>query len=285
MDARILPFLPLMLAVLTAYRAQVRLSVAFAATAVALAIGQGQLEATGMIAVSALGALAWIARTENAASRWRWAAFALFVGLSLTTSNHLVPGFQNLKIYDHARFSSDSVPFTMYLNFDKTLAGLIAYVFLVKPEQASAFHRAHLATSAKALALLMGLLLPVACLIHYVRVDVKFPDLGWIWLLNNLFFVCMAEEVLFRGLIQGTLQKALPTTRLFSALSILMASGLFGLAHYKGGLPYIALATFAGLFYGFVYWKTRRIESSIAVHFGLNLTHFLFFSYPALAAN
>ncbi len=44
----------------------------------------------------------------------------------------------------------------------------------------------------------------------------------------------------------------------------------------------VGLATIAGLFYGYAYWKTNRLEASILVHFGLNLIHFVAFSYPAL---
>lgn len=62
----------------------------------------------------------------------------------------------------------------------------------------------------------------------------------------------------------------------------LVQAALFGVGHYKGGIPYVIFASIAGLFYGYAYDKTKRIESAVVVHFGLNLTHFLFFSYPAL---
>ena len=52
--------------------------------------------------------------------------------------------------------------------------------------------------------------------------------------------------------------------------------------HYQGGLSYVALATVAGIFYGMAYYKSGRLISAIAVHFLLNLTHALFFTYPAL---
>lgn len=62
----------------------------------------------------------------------------------------------------------------------------------------------------------------------------------------------------------------------------MLASLMFGLAHFKGGISYVMLATVAGVGYGFVYQKTKRIESSILVHFAVNTIHFLFFTYPAL---
>jgi hypothetical protein len=45
---------------------------------------------------------------------------------------------------------------------------------------------------------------------------------------------------------------------------------------------YVALATIAGLGYGWIYQRTGRIEASILTHFALNAVHFFAFSYPAL---
>ena len=102
--------------------------------------------------------------------------------------------------------------------------------------------------------------------------------------MNNLFFVCVAEESFFRGLIQGGLANLAPSIFPWKWLPLVVSSSLFGLNHYEGGLPYILLAAFAGTFYGYIYRKTNKIQSSIFVHFGLNLTHFLLFSYPSMIA-
>jgi membrane protease YdiL (CAAX protease family) len=119
---------------------------------------------------------------------------------------------------------------------------------------------------------------------HYVRIDPKLPPQTRLWALDNLFFVCFAEEALFRGLIQGGLTKLAPSTSQWKWLPLVVSSMLFGIDHYEGGLRYILLAAFAGVFYGHAYWKTNKIQSSIFVHFGLNLTHFLLFSYPSMIA-
>lgn len=42
-------------------------------------------------------------------------------------------------------------------------------------------------------------------------------------------------------------------------------------------------ATIAGIAYGYAYVKTKRIETSILVHFNFNLAHFIFFTYPVLS--
>lgn len=61
----------------------------------------------------------------------------------------------------------------------------------------------------------------------------------------------------------------------------MLSSLLFGLAHFKAGLAYMIFASIAGAFYGLTYQKTRRILCSILVHFGVNLIHLIFFTYPA----
>jgi hypothetical protein len=67
------------------------------------------------------------------------------------------------------------------------------------------------------------------------------------------------------------------------ALALVIAAVLFGLVHYKGGSTYVAAGVIAGLGYGWAYLRTQRIEAAMAVHFGVNATHFLLFVYPGLA--
>ena len=87
----------------------------------------------------------------------------------------------------------------------------------------------------------------------------------------------------FRGLIQAQLGACFLGRRYGSAVAIGISSLLFGLAHFSGGLPYVGLADVAGVGYGIIYQRSGRVEFSIAAHFLLNATHFLLFTYPALA--
>lgn len=103
--------------------------------------------------------------------------------------------------------------------------------------------------------------------------EFKFPGFVWIWAFNNLLFVTFAEETLFRGVIQSSFRNR------YFGLGI--GALLFGLAHYRGGINYIISATFAGLFYGFAYLRTGRIQACMLAHFFFNLTHLIFFTYPA----
>ena len=66
-------------------------------------------------------------------------------------------------------------------------------------------------------------------------------------------------------------------------LAVAVSTVLFGLAHAAGGLGYVFLAGIAGLGYSAVYSVTRRIEAPILVHFLLNATHFIAFTYPSFS--
>jgi uncharacterized protein len=171
-------------------------------------------------------------------------ALSSFVGL---------PGFNNLIVFDKIQFSFDSAPFTMSLNFDKTVVGISIYLFLLKKREGVLWQEKDSFVTIKTLAILVALMLPLALATHYVRIDPKLPPQTWLWALNNLFFVCFAEEALFRGLIQGGLTKLAANNFRWKWLPLAVSSLLFGLDHYEGGLPYILLAAFAGVFYGYAY--------------------------------
>jgi membrane protease YdiL (CAAX protease family) len=205
--------------------------------------------------------------------------FILGVGLSL----HLYPGFHNLRVLDHVYFSSDALPFTLYLNFDKTMVGLFIIGVLHQRIQTK---NAWLDLFKTVFLPACGVIVVVACLsfsFGFVRLDLKFPACFPLWACSNLLFVCLAEEGFFRGFIQKYLSALLKSKKGGDGIAIVLSAILFGLYHYQGGSTYVILATLAGIGYGWVYWKTNRIEGAMLTHFSLNTIHFLAFTYPALA--
>lgn len=203
-----------------------------------------------------------------------------FTGIAASLLFHLAPGFRNPRVFDHVRFAADSIPFTMYLNFDKITAGLFICYFFYRPSGRLPTGRTigGAIIACAALAAVFGVLAPT---IGFVRWNPKIPAQFGLWMLNNFFFVCLAEEAFFRVLLQDRLLPVLLKTR--SWITVVISAALFGLAHYQGGWIYVALAAIAGLVYGFTFHKTRRLELAMLVHFGLNATHFFLFSYPASA--
>ena len=89
------------------------------------------------------------------------------------------------------------------------------------------------------------------------------------WLFT-FFFIAVPEELFFRGWVQNLLE------RRFGRLpALLMAAGLFGLAHFnkhtvgQGGAfnwRYVLLAALAGVFYGRAWRSDRRVGASAVTH-------------------
>lgn len=213
-------------------------------------------------------------RIGQAASALGILAVATLLGM------HALPGFHNFRAARNVVLSPGATPYTLYLNFDKTVAGLLILGLLYQPflrhakDWALAVRRA-----APLIVLNIAVLIVFALALGYLRFDPKLPQLFWLWAPVNLFFTCLSEEALFRGFIQRELA-GISSSR----IPPIAASGiLFGLAHFAGGWTYVGLATLAGLGYAWIFQRTQRIEMSILAHFLLNATHFLLLTYPSAA--
>ena len=188
---------------------------------------------------------------------------------------HLIPGFNNLQVLDKVTAGPLSAPFSMYLNLDKPLALFalfLAYPFLLGSEAKGRVK--------PALLVMIPLLslLPIAAMLGALKPELSLPSWWWLFALNNLILTCVAEEALFRGFVQQSLSR-----RFDWRLGLVIASILFGLAHFAGGPLLIVFATLAGLGYGLVFHFTGRLWCAVLAHFLFNFCHLVFFTYPILA--
>jgi uncharacterized protein len=245
-----------------------------------IALSYGQLGVQAVIALAAL-VVSGLAAHQSQRSWLRYAGHAVFVLLALALALHWLPGFHNGRAISPERLTPDAVPFSMYLNLDKPLIGF--WMLLVCPWIAPRFN-----WRASAGAALMGLVLAAlaalggALLLGIVAWAPKWPSQGWIWLLNNLLLVTLVEEALFRGYLQGGLSRWFKQLPCGQTLALVIASLLFGLAHIGAGWQWVLLAGIAGLCYGLAY-RFGGLSAAIATHFGLNVLHLAFFTYPMLA--
>jgi uncharacterized protein len=220
------------------------------------------------------------ARRRLASGAWAVAilAFGLLLGM------HALPGFHNFLVLDKVVLSSGAAPYTLYLNFDKTLVGVFILGLCNQPLLARTKGWAEaLRRAAPIVPIHIALVAAGATAIGYLTWQPKWTPIFWLWAAVNLFFVCLSEEAFFRAFIQRELSTALRSTRAGNVIAIAVSAGLFGLAHFGGGVSYVVLATAAGLGYAIVYQRTRSIEMSMLAHFALNTVHFLLFTYPAVA--
>jgi len=207
----------------------------------------------------------------------------LAIILSVMLAAHLTPGFNNWKVVDSVSLTETSLPYSMYLNMDKTLVGLailgLGFPLIKSLKEWGSVLRSTLPI------FLVGLIVLASAsqAFGYTHWDFKLPDLFFVWALINLIFTCVSEEAFFRGFLQKNLFKILQKYKYGNILSLITVSILFGLAHFAGGFKYVILSTIAGIIYGYAYQKTQRIEASILCHFGVNTFHFIFLTYPAFA--
>lgn len=207
--------------------------------------------------------------------------FFLVLILSIPLMLHFsILGFDNYKYLDTIVLTPSSSPYSLYFNLDKTAIGIFIIACSYQVTKVNFLSIAkHIVISLGMMAILFFVL---ATVLGYSKFEPKLPYFTPIWILVNLFFTCLAEEAIFRRLIQQKIYDSLPT-KYALGVSLSVASLAFGLAHFNGGILYIILATIAGVFYGYIYHKTKRVESAMLLHMLFNLTHLLLFTYPSLA--
>jgi membrane protease YdiL (CAAX protease family) len=97
-------------------------------------------------------------------------------------------------------------------------------------------------------------------------------------LLSTYFLVALPEELLFRGLIQNLLEQR---TRAGKLGALAVTAAVFGASHLNNRAApdwrYVVLATIAGLVYGAVWMRTRRVTASALTHAAVDFVWVLMF--------
>ena len=192
---------------------------------------------------------------------------------------HALPGFHNPMLFDGVQISAISLPYSLYLNYDKLLLAVVLLLFVVPVARPVSLKA--LSGYIGGFALLSGLCLTIALQSGLVRVELKLPEITLLWILCNLWVTCFAEEAFFRGFIQQQMQGWLKRPY-WPWLVVVISGGLFGLAHFPAGASYVLIATLLGSYYAYCYQRSQHILLPIGLHFGFNCLHFFAFSYPLL---
>ena len=250
------------------------------AGALVLGLAAGLIDARGLAAIAILAAACRL--VHHAPSRTpRGIALAAALAISAGLLAHALPGFANPRVLDAVQLSDDSLPYTKYLNFDKGLCGLFL-LGLVAPRRAAGRSRVPVAALLARFMVVAAVVLAATMTLEFARWDPKLPAWWWLWTWSMACLTALPEEAVFRHVIQGQLHDRLGGTARARWTALVAGGLLFGLVHLAGGWTYVALATLAGLGYGWIYAASGSIAASILAHTGLNLLHLLFFSYPAL---
>jgi membrane protease YdiL (CAAX protease family) len=236
-------------------------------------------------AALALVLLAFALQRFHTATGWARAGHGALAGVvSLLLALHLAPGFDNPIVIRDAVLAPGAIGYTQYANFDKGLAGvfMVAILGLAGLRSADGWGAA-LRQAGPIVLATIAVVLAASLALGHVRFDPRWTPLFVVWAPINLLLTCVGEEAFFRGFLQAEVAGALGPGRRATAMSVAASALLFGLAHAAGGWRYVLLASLAGTGYALAFERSGRLEMAILAHFAVNATHFLLFTYPALA--
>lgn len=239
---------------------------------------QGILDAPALLVIASIvvgwSAVEWLRNKNN---KYTYLVEGLCVAIAVALVLHVIPGFHNPKVLDAVVVGPQSIPFSMYFNMDKAvvpffLITCMPTLFVAKP----LYKAGKVGWGILVLAIPVLLLLAVA--LGGLRIEPHAPEWFAQFTLANIFFVSLAEEALFRGYLQQRLSRII-----HPVVALLIASVIFGLMHYSGGLLLIIFASLSGIIYGLAWMWSGRLWVATLFHFGLNCVHLLFFTYPMYA--
>lgn len=216
----------------------------------------------------------WLRNNNN---KYTYLLEGLCVVVAVALFLHAIPGFHNPKVLDAVVVGPQSIPFTMYFNMDKAVVPFILMMCMPTLFVAKPLYKAGKAGWG-ILVLAIPVLLLLAVALGGLRIEPHAPEWFAQFALANIFFVSLAEEALFRGYLQQRLSRIL-----HPVVALLIASAIFGLMHYRGGLLLIIFASLSGIIYGLAWMWSGRLWVATLFHFGLNCVHLLFFTYPMYA--
>jgi membrane protease YdiL (CAAX protease family) len=198
-----------------------------------------------------------------------------------------MPGFVNVVVIPETVLAPGALPYSQYVNFDKTLGAVLLLAGSgFAPVRSIADCRVAAARAAPwMLATVLAVML-LSLAVGFVRFEPRWLPQFWAWAVVNLLTTCVSEEAFFCGFIQQESERALASAAgpaVAGAAAITFSAALFGLAHLAGGWRYALLAATAGSGYAVTYRTSRRLEMAIATHFFVIAMHFALFTYPALA--
>jgi membrane protease YdiL (CAAX protease family) len=206
----------------------------------------------------------------------------VFIVSSLALALHWVPGFNNLPIVIDERITSDAITFTLYANFDKAMAGLFLCAYFYSSKKALKAGPLNVKQPIFIIIATVLASLTAALTLGLVSFNPKVPNFWLAFIAINLLFTCVAEEALFRGLLQTKLSQIITSPRL-ALLAPIMTAAVFALAHFAGGFNYVLVLFIAGLGYSYIFYKTQRLAWAILCHWLVNVCHFFLFTYPMLS--
>ncbi len=192
-------------------------------------------------------------------------------------------GFSYPLVWNPGILYEGGEPFSLYVNLSKAIGGYLVIIWL------GLGLRNHGSTLIGDRSLISQMILSLvgACAILFLAFALygvdwkpKLPDGILYFVVVNLMVTVLSEEAFFRLLMQSQIERFFKNKRMGICVGIATASLLFALAHAGATDPIFFLFLFAGFVYAAIYAWTRSLLTSIATHFGVNITHIILLEYP-----
>lgn len=210
--------------------------------------------------------------------------FVLLIFLIVMTGGGF-PHTSQIPIFTGLRFSSISSPYWLDINIEKTLCGVFMAALLIKRVSSLKEWKKVLQEVWLPLLVLLLVLISMAFLFGYIKFDFKFPKEIFYFIAIKLTLTCFAEEVFFRGFLQNNitsfLSKTIKLKKYAPYIAMFLVSIIFGYVYMRSGFIFAFFAFIESLGYGYAYQRSGKIETSILVSFGVNIIHFIFFTYSS----
>jgi membrane protease YdiL (CAAX protease family) len=236
----------------------------------------------GFIPLAVLAACYFFTK-EDISGFWRLFASMSAAIITVALYTHFVKGFNNILLFPDWRSSASAIGMNIYVNYDKAAAALLILGIYLPVIQKRKELTSMLLATVPWMILSSIVIIFLSQYLGIIKWDPKLPMISFSWLVIQLFFVVIPEEVFYRGFIQNEIAKNLKNS--FAGIfAVLSTSLLFSLIHlfFIPNLSFIACTFVISLFYGGIYQITGKIESSIITHYFTNICHFFFFTYPML---
>ena len=264
-----------------------KLPIIFFAIALATALISGVVNFISSLIILLFGFLIYSFYQKKLSSPYKiFIYFGIFI-IAILSFLHQLPGIDNIEFLTNIKLSKNSSNFDLWLNFDKPLIAIFLLFFIYNPPRKFSDYKNIFIQTLKLFVPLLIILLALGTYGNFLVFDPKFPsfEITFLWLIKMIFLTIFAEEFFFRFFIQNSVILLFKNSKYFSKnsqiIGLIFTSIIFGLTHFSQGFVFILLATICGFFYGLIFIRTRYIEASILLHFLINLTHFIFFSYPS----
>ena len=125
--------------------------------------------------------------------------------------------------------------------------------------------------------------IPIGFMLGFLRYNLAIPSFSELlaFVIGGYLLVALMEEILFRGIIQNLLSKRMRNEK----IALLIASIIFGMGHLNNSTTgfsapnwgYVLMASLAGIVYGWVWLKTKRVTAAALTHMLVNLMWAVFF--------